>query len=153
MLSYLNCGAAILHDEEDAELVRGYPWALQPNGYVAKKVRVGRRSVTVLLHRVILRCPRDKEVDHRNGDILDFRRDNLRVCTLQQNRLNKGKYRSNKSGYKGVYSEDRSSGLVWHAQIRCNKIKHYLGCYPTAEEASARYREAARQLHGDFARP
>jgi hypothetical protein len=52
------------------------------------------------------------EVDHINMDGLDNRRANLRICTHQENNLNKKISRNNTSGYKGV-SWDK-----WHKKWR-----------------------------------
>lgn len=57
----------------------------------------------ILLHRFIMNCPDDKEVDHINKNTLDNRRENLRCIEQISNAQNKGFYSNNKSGYKYIY--------------------------------------------------
>jgi hypothetical protein len=102
------------------------------------------------MHRQILGAPPGQQVDHINGDTLDNRRVNLRLATHGQNQHNRGKYRNNKSGYKGV-SWDKAAGK-WRAQIKFNNKKYNLGRYHDPIEAALAYDAAAIRLHGAFAR-
>ncbi|HLP67790.1 MAG TPA: AP2 domain-containing protein [Rhizobium sp.] len=105
----------------------------------------------ILLHRLLLGVHGTKKiVDHRNLSRLDNRRANLRTATKSQNGYNRTKRSDNKSGYKGVY-RCRQTGL-WRAEISAEKIKHKLGRFADPIEAARAYDEAARRLHGDFAR-
>jgi len=86
------------------------------------------------------------EVDHKNGDPLDNRRQNLRLCTHAQNQHNTGLSCVNTSGFKGVSKR----GKRWKAQIRINGKQTYLGTYDTPEEAGAAYDAAALKVQGEF---
>lgn len=97
------------------------------------------------LHRIIVRAQPGEKVDHRNGDGLDNRRTNLRVCTQAQNNANTRRRRSSKSGFKGVHWYQ--PGKCWRAQCR---HKH-VGYYPTAEEAARAYDDRAVSEFGEFA--
>ena len=57
----------------------------------------------ILMHRVVMDAPKGMDVDHINGDRLDNRKENLRICTRAQNSQNKKLRRDSQSGYKGVY--------------------------------------------------
>jgi hypothetical protein len=83
------------------------------------------------------------ELDHINRIKEDNRITNLREATRSQNAANFPLRRDNKLGIRGVCL----SRGKYVAQIRC---KH-LGCFVTAEEASATYQKAARELFGEFA--
>jgi hypothetical protein len=94
--------------------------------------------------------PDNMEVDHINTNKLDNRRENLRVCTRQQNNCNTNKRSDNKSGFKGVCFEKRRQKFV--ARIRIDgKLKH-LGYFATAAAAHEEYKIAAVKYHGEFAR-
>jgi hypothetical protein len=90
----------------------------------------------------------DGEIDHINGIPNDNRWVNLRAATIGQNQRNRGKPRSNTSGYKGV-SFDKST-QKWRATIGVDGRHHYLGLFATAEEAAIMYQTAAVQMHGEF---
>ncbi len=74
---------------------------------------------------------------------------NLRVCTNSQNSMNQLKSRDNTSGYKGVYLCKRTG--KWRASITVQYKVKRLGRFATPEDASAAYRAAALNLHGEFA--
>lgn len=99
------------------------------------------------MHRLLMDAGKGQQIDHANGDGLDNRRANLRFCTSSQNNWN-SKPKGN-SPYKGI--SQRASGK-WYAMI-CRDRKHYwLGMHDTPEEAARAYDEAAKRLHGEFAR-
>lgn len=90
--------------------------------------------------------PEGLVVDHINGNKLDNRRSNLRICTQSQN-LNG---RNTNKGYIGV-SWDKFRGK-WKANIGKDYQKIFLGRFDTAEEAARVYDEKAVELFGEFAR-
>lgn len=92
--------------------------------------------------------PAPLEVDHINTDRSDDRWRNLRLATGGQNNANAKIRRDNTSGRKGIHR----NGNGWMAEIQSNGIRYYLGTFPTPEAAHAAYIEAARRLHGAFAR-
>lgn len=107
----------------------------------------------VFLHRIIMGVSDKKiQVDHINGNRLDNRKENLRLCSNHQNHLNKSKTSRNKSGYKGV-SFFKSSGKrlkPWCAEATFHGKKKHLGYYSTAEQASNAYESFCKEHHGVF---
>jgi hypothetical protein len=101
--------------------------------YAAKKVD-GRR---VLLHRVITKAPVGSVVDHLNGNRLDNRRANLRICSHKENMQNRKLHLNNTSGFVGVSWSKHSN--TWLA--RCQR--RYLGHFKSKEDAATAYRAAA----------
>lgn len=86
-------------------------------------------------------------VDHRDGDSLNNRWDNLREASKSQDNWNKGKQKNNTTGFKGV---SRYKGR-YLAQIAAHGKGMHLGLFDTPEEAHAAYAEAAMKSHRDFA--
>lgn len=91
----------------------------------------------------------DGEIDHRNGDGLDNRWDNLRQATRGQNAQNMRIFRNNTSGYPGV-SRLRNG---WRAEICAHGVKQHLGLFDTAEAAAAAYLTAKAIQHEFQPRP
>jgi len=91
-----------------------------------------------------------KEVDHRDLNKMNNRRDNLRICTPSQNCANR-RGRLSKSGYRGV-SSITTGKKRWRAYISRNgKQKRCLGYFYTAVEAAKAYDLAAIEHWGEFA--
>lgn len=134
-----------LLDQDDAHLLGSYTWSICPKGYVRRKSH-GRQ---VYLHRLILGAPVGQMVDHINGDGLDNRRFNLRLCSHAENARNCQLAKNNRSGFKGVCKASRNR---WTAQIRVNGQHVYLGHFDDPRVAAHAYNRAAVELHGEFAR-
>jgi hypothetical protein len=93
--------------------------------------------------------PEGMTVDHINGRKGDNRIENLRLATDCQNSYHRPKKSNNVSGFKGVYQRENGK---YRAVITAGKKRKSLGSFNTKEEAYAAYCEAARRLHGEFAR-
>lgn len=104
---------------------------------------------TIRLHRFILDAPPELAVDHINGNPLDNRRSNIRLATEQQNKFNQKQRTESHTKYKGVYT--RGDGR-WSAAITVNQKRHQLGTFGTQYDAAIAYNNAARKLHGEFAK-
>jgi hypothetical protein len=137
-------------DAEDAKKFQGLKFQLNA-GYAYFHRRDSRWQYrSVALHREIMgvgdAARFETEVDHVNGNRLDNRRANLRLCTRAENARNvRGRALS---GFKGV-TQVRAR---WRAVIYAEGKIHRLGSFGAAEEAAHAYDEAARRLHGEFAK-
>ena len=102
------------------------------------------------MHRLILDAPHHLDVDHVNGNGLDNRRCNIRLCTRAQNQVNAQKRRGCSSQYKGVdYRKDRNK---WRASITINQQFKSLGHFNDETEAARAYNDAAVKYWGEFVR-
>jgi len=141
-------GKTALIDKEDYDKVSKYRWNYN-NGAVCTNVIKDNRRTTIKLHRFILNLPARKPiVDHVNGNPLDNRKSNLRLCTHAENLRNRSMNSNNKSGYKGVYWH-KTAGK-WTAQVSVNGSKKHLGLFDKPEDAYKAYVKQAKLLHGEY---
>lgn len=137
-------GAVTLVDRETQPLMEKYTWRGNDRGSIVAD-RGGKR---VVLHRLIVGAAKGQAVDHANHDRADNLRTNLRICTQQENNMNRRPTRRSKTGYKGVYPY----GSRFEAKIGVGGKQVFLGYYQTATEAARAYNAAARKFHGEYAR-
>lgn len=137
-------------DDEDYERLMLRKWHWNIRGYAISSTYINRKVGCLYMHRVIMNTPEGMQTDHINGDKLDNRKENLRVCTSAENKANKGKQSNNTAGYKGVCWQKYAK--KWQAQIKANGTLRYLGLFDTAKEAARAYNEVAKEIHGEFAR-
>lgn len=145
-------GAFCLVDESDLDAISKYKWHLIcPRGKqyaAASSFNSDGKQVTKYMHRLIVGAKSGEVCDHIDGDGLNNRRSNLRLCRHQQNIWNSKRPTTNKSGFKGVCWH--KTNKKWHAQIVKGGIKHHLGFYESPETAHQAYCKAAKELHGEF---
>lgn len=145
----LTRGFVALVDDEDYERLAVHRWYAHvgEKGHVYA-VRGGGAAPEVRMHREIVGAERGQLVDHRSGDTLDNRRENLRVCNRAENAWNRSAARNGSSGFKGVSKHGRR----WRAQIFVNGRRYSLGVFTEPTDAARAYDAAAQSLHGEFAR-
>ena len=89
-------------DASDIERVSSISWRVNKDGYVAHYDHL--MASELLLHRWLMDVyDPGIIVDHANRDRLDCRRSNLRIVTPAQNSANHSFFKTNKTGYTGVY--------------------------------------------------
>ena len=142
-----NGGFALVSDE-DHHWLSQREWYRNADGYAQCDLWGRRGGMKVLMHRLILLAPDTVTVDHRNHELLDNQRPNLRKATQAEQNMNRRKHHG-KSQYKGVYR--RSDGLKWVAQIKVDRKGKYLGSFEEERDAALAYNAAARELFGEFA--
>ncbi len=157
MKRFLASGREVLVDDACAHYFSdGSRWYCARKGgtwYVYRKLKIDSYSYKrEWLHRLATKCPENAEVDHINGNGLDNRGENLRVCSHSENMKNRRIHKNNQSGIKGVYQDKRRTKKPWRAQITCNGKKTTIGSFASPEEARDAYLKEADRLHGEFAR-
>jgi len=152
-MEIMHKGYKILIDEEDYDKFTKWNWQItKKHGIYLYRVaqRAGYVNNSVYFHKYIMGEPKGVVVDHINGNTLDNRKCNLRICTQAENMRNQKKSTRNTSGYKGVSWSKKDK--VWMARIAKNGKQIYIGSYKTPEAAYAAYCKAAKELHGEFAK-
>lgn len=141
-----------LIDIDDLNKVLSYKWSVYGRYAPKANIKIEVKKTTISLHRFIMNINDPKVyIDHKNGNVLDNRKCNLRIVTPQQNCYNSSKKRITKSKYKGVnWDKERNR---WAARISFNKKDYKIGRFKNEEEArEARdaYINASLRLHGEF---
>ena len=144
----LTRGKSAQIDPADAKRVMTHAWTLIEDD-LTSYARANIDGRPVFLHRFLLNPEFRQHVDHRNGNGLDNRRQNLRPCTPSQNHQNRRKARGCSSCFKGVSWNIQTQR--WFASIRVNKKQKYLGRFLTEEAAARAYDQAALAAFGEFA--
>ncbi len=148
----LSQGRSALIDGVDSAIIAGHGWcAVKVRNTFYVRARAKKDSgcgKKVQMHRLIINAKRGQIVDHINGDGLDNRQSNLRICTNMQNMQNM-KARWGKSKYKGVHWVDKQK--KWRAQMTINYKRINLGYFSSEIEAAKAYDTAAIKHFGEFA--
>jgi hypothetical protein len=128
----LSQGKFAIVDDDDFEKVNSHKWCIKKTTHnlYAKRALNGK---TISMHQIILEPQVGYIVDHINGNGLDNRKENLRLCTHSENMKNIKVRKDNSSGVRGV--SWNKTAKKWHCQIQNNGKKIYLGLYKDLEEA------------------
>lgn len=146
-----------LVDDEDYERLNQFKWYAKREGNTLYAVRGSKRldgkgkQKLIRMHRVIMNASKGNQVDHRFGNGLDNRKENLRMCTNQQNAHNrKQPQKNNKLGIKGVCWDEKLK--KFKAGIKFNGKSIHLGYFNVLGDADSAYRIAEEKYFGEFAR-
>jgi len=134
-----------LVDRGDIEELSQYRWRTIgkiPHVYAVRKDK-GRM---IYMHRQIMKAPRNRLVDHKDGDSLNNQRENLRLATRRQNTANR-RSRRGSSQFVGVSRH----GDKWMAYIDYRGKHYHLGLFDDEVEAAKARDRKAWELHGEFA--
>jgi hypothetical protein len=145
-----------LVDDHDYGYLNQWKWHAVTNErgkiYYATRTarkRDNRNLKRIRMHREILNPPDNTQVDHIDENGLNNQRYNLRVCTNQQNQMNRGPVPNTISKYKGVtwYRPTEK----WKAQIKIDSKNYHLGYFHSETDAAMAYDKRAIEVFGNFA--
>lgn len=148
-------GEKVKVDREDLPRIEQHSWRVTEGSTGRKRVvtsiRKKERVITLTLGAFLMKPARGKQVyPRRFNDGLDYRKENLLVCTLsERQRLLPKKRASTTSRYRGVsYS---STEKRWRAGIEVEGSSINLGNFLSEEAAAEAYNKAAREHFGENA--
>lgn len=136
----LTKGKVAIVDEDDYKRLSVFKWHFgQKNkngfGYAQRRTRVSesndRKTRIISMHQEILKT--DLEVDHKNSNTLDNRKENLRPATRSQQMQNTSSRKNSSSKYVGVHIHKLTG--KWRSQIRIEGKVKSIGLFRTQEEA------------------
>lgn len=148
MIIKLTDGTECKVSRQDYKELSKHSWCLKknPKRYAYRTEIVDGKRKRILMHRQIMNAESGYVVDHLNGDGLDNRRSNLRLCLHVENMRNTRKLTQKTTKYKGVsFVKARKR---FRAVINTAGKQIHLGYFRKAQEAAKAYDEAARQLFG-----
>jgi hypothetical protein len=129
----------------------GYLFTEHRCGYQTRRLKVA--GVPMLEHRAAWMWMTGEEppeeIDHENRDATDNRWENLKASSHSDNMLNMSRYRTNKSGFPGVFWYAKLGR--WSAYGRSGGRQHHLGYfydYEDAVKASRKFRANAGYSRG-----
>ncbi|MHC4462083.1 MAG: AP2 domain-containing protein [Planctomycetota bacterium] len=138
-------------DIEDVMNIITKRWCATKHGNTYYAHRHTSKENVYMHHEIMGVIGQKKEVDHINGNGLDNRKSNLRICSHQENCRNRKKHKKDTSSkYKGVsWSKDAKK---WRVQIVDTTGKEKcIGSFESEIEAAKAYDEAALKMFGNFA--
>lgn len=143
-----------LVDDEDFGYLSQFKWnALEDNAFTpsvigkvkGRKCRMARLIMNVLDNNSVV-------IDHINGNGLDNRKENLRICSIRQNLQNRRKTSSKcTSKYKGVSWDSSRNKWQVHGRTDNGKTRN-LGRYDNEEDAAQKYNEWALATFKEFSK-
>ncbi len=148
----LRHGLVTIVDDIDFECLSNFKWTVyKANGgfyRVSTRLRINGKSKSLELPGAIMFPPNNMVVDHKNGNPLDNRRVNLRVCTHSENIRNQKVHKDHSIGIKGIYY----NGKKWAVRgITIQGKSKYLGVFDCPLLAKLAYNKELIRLHGEFA--
>ena len=136
-----NTNKKFYFDLEDYEKIKEYCWHENGCGYISAAAGNNKH---ILMHRLVMNFPKNKEVDHKKHNKRDNRKSELRICSPKENHMNMPMQSNNTSGFTGVcYHKDNNT---WMVRIRDNVI----GYYKDKNKAIKARKEAEEQYFGEW---
>lgn len=137
-------GETIVVDSDDAPALRQYSWCVSKTGYAVARIN----GKVIKLHRYLLNPSPKLVVDHINGNKLDNRRENLRVCQQSRNSKNVSIKPSNTSGFPGIRKLPDGK---FNVRITVDRKGMHVGNFETIEQAIAARIKAESEHYGEYA--
>jgi hypothetical protein len=150
----LTQGKVAIVDDEDFDYLNQWKWYASKDRYkfyAVRNITISKgKQKSISMHRLISNNINTKmHTDHLNGNGLDNRKINLRICTHSQNLMNSKLRKDSTSGFKGVTYCKRNNKYA--SVIKLNRKLIWLGYFIDPIDAARAYNDAALKYHGEFA--
>lgn len=140
-----NTNKEFYFDLEDYDKIKDYCWyeGQLSRTYHTLEARIDNKIIK--MHQIIF----NKNVDHKNRNALDNRKNNLRDCTVTENRRNSSIRTDNTSGYIGVSFDAKNN--KWSASIGIDNKTKKLGRFNNKNDAIKARLNAEAKYFKEFA--
>jgi hypothetical protein len=140
-------------DEDDYELFDSHKWRIDKDEYLFTNIkRDDGIWSTKRFHRLIMNANDSKiKIDHKDRDVRNNKKSNLRICTTRQNGHNRGSAKNSSSKYKGVHVMKNKLSITYRVTINIDGVNKNLGSYDNEDIAGCVYNIYAKQYYGEFA--
>lgn len=148
-IGYTSQGKEFWFDIEDYERIKQYCWYIDKNGYVVAHDIINPQKI-LILSRVVMNLYDDTLcVDHIHGEQTrhDNRKCNLRICTKQQNNINRRPQSNSLSGITGVRWNQSTN--KWIANISINGT-YMSKSFSKFEDAVKQRQEWENEIFGEY---
>ena len=144
-----NTNTEFYFDLEDYEKIKNFCWRNNDDDYILTHDSKSNNYSNIWIHRLILNVDQeDIEIDHKNHNKRDNRKENLRISIHSKNGKNKGLFKNNKSSTSDVCWHKASQ--KWQARICVDNKRIYLGCFADLNEAIKVRKEAEQKYFGEY---
>lgn len=138
-------GQIILIDTTDIKAAERYSWCISKTGYAVANIG----GKVTKMHRYLLSVSAPQlVVDHINGNPLDNRRSNLRICSAAENGRNLKRKATNTSGYAGIRVTKNNR---YNVRITYNGEERHIGNFINLDDAVKARKQAELKYFGAFA--
>jgi hypothetical protein len=143
VIGYTNKNEKFFIDTEDYEKIKDTYWSYNYHHYL-------RNLRGELMHRVVMGVTEpDISVDHINHIEWDNRKENLRLCSHDENMFNRIKKSNNTSGVIGVNYEKDSN--KWRARLWIKGKLMFSKRFNNFDDAVKARKDAEKKYFGEFA--
>lgn len=147
----MNNGRSFVVDDEDFELINQHRWRPDKDGYPRTSFRNEGKFIDKRINRFIMEQHshdiKGKIVDHKDGNILDNRKSNLRVTDKKGNAWNKTRKVETTSPYRGVRKVGDNK---WIANVIINYEFIRIGTFTNEEACANAYNYHAKKFYGEY---
>lgn len=144
----LTQGKVAIVDDDAPAWIFEVKWCASRSGkrwYAVRNIVKEGSHAMQKLHRVIMNARPGEDVDHKYGDGLDNRKENLRITTRAENmRGFSRRHPNNISGFRGVTWYARYE--KWEAKLMHDGCRLHVGYYDDRTEAAKARDAKAREL-------